>query len=154
MRTAAPVAAGQAHIAICNWRDLRHPEGGGSELYIEAIATRLAAAGNRVTLMSAAVEGAPRDEDRAGVGNRLRDSVQKILVGLGMAAADGVRLVMDVPGRVVRVQDQSFNICRAEMEHARFVVIDPNDGMIVMLAHGIMPFLAIWNTRIGERAPT
>jgi glycosyltransferase involved in cell wall biosynthesis len=74
MRTAAPVAAGQAHIAICNWRDLRHPEGGGSELYIEAIATRLAAAGNRVTLMSAAVEGAPRDEDRAGVHHRRRGS--------------------------------------------------------------------------------
>jgi glycosyltransferase involved in cell wall biosynthesis len=74
MRTAAPVAAGQAHIAICNWRDLRHPEGGGSELYIEAIATRLAAAGNRVTLMSAAVDGAPRDEDRAGVHHRRRGS--------------------------------------------------------------------------------
>jgi glycosyltransferase involved in cell wall biosynthesis len=70
----SPVASGQAHIAICNWRDLRHPEGGGSELYIEAIAKRLAAAGNRVTLLSAAVEGAPRDEIRDGVHYRRRGS--------------------------------------------------------------------------------
>jgi hypothetical protein len=37
---------------------------------------------------------------------------------------------------VVGVQDKSFNICRAEMEHARFVVINPNDSMEVMLVHG------------------
>ncbi len=36
LATATPVASGQAHVAICNWRDLRHPEGGGCELYIEA----------------------------------------------------------------------------------------------------------------------
>jgi glycosyltransferase involved in cell wall biosynthesis len=63
-----------AHVAICNWRDLSHPEGGGSELYIEAIAGRLAAAGNRVTLMSAAVDGAPRDEMIDGVHHRRRGS--------------------------------------------------------------------------------
>jgi glycosyltransferase involved in cell wall biosynthesis len=73
-RAATPVASGQAHVAICNWRDLRHPEGGGSELYIESIATRLAAAGNRVTLMTAAVEGAPRDEVVDGVHYRRRGS--------------------------------------------------------------------------------
>jgi glycosyltransferase involved in cell wall biosynthesis len=73
-RAATSVASGQAHIAICNWRDLRHPEGGGSELYIESIATRLAAAGNRVTLMTAAVEGAPRDEVVGGVHYRRRGS--------------------------------------------------------------------------------
>lgn len=72
--TAAPVSSGHAHVAICNWRDLRHPEGGGSELYIEAIAARLARAGNRVTLMSAAVDGAPRDEMRDGVHYRRRGS--------------------------------------------------------------------------------
>jgi glycosyltransferase involved in cell wall biosynthesis len=71
-QTESLVASGQAHIAICNWRDLRHPEGGGSELYIEAIAKRLAAAGNQVTLMSAAVDGAPQDEIRDGVHYRRR----------------------------------------------------------------------------------
>jgi hypothetical protein len=42
---------------------------------------------------------------------------------------------MDVLGRLIRVQNQSFDVCRAEMEHPRLTVIDPNDGMIVMLAH-------------------
>jgi glycosyltransferase involved in cell wall biosynthesis len=79
-RTAPAVASGHAHVAICNWRDLRHPEGGGSELYIEAIATRLAAAGNRVTLMSAAVDGAPRDEIRHGVHHRRRGSHHTVYV--------------------------------------------------------------------------
>jgi glycosyltransferase involved in cell wall biosynthesis len=68
----APVAAGRADIAICNWRDLRHPEGGGSELYVETVARGLAAAGNRVTLLSAAVEGQPADETRDGIRYRRR----------------------------------------------------------------------------------
>jgi hypothetical protein len=77
-RTATPVASGQAHVAICNWRDLSHPEGGGSELYIEAVASRLAAAGNRVTLMSAAVDGAPPDELVDGVHHSRRGSHQTV----------------------------------------------------------------------------
>jgi glycosyltransferase involved in cell wall biosynthesis len=66
------VTEGRANIAICNWRDLRHPEGGGSELYVERVAKGLAAAGNRVTLLSAAVAGQPRDEVRDGVHYRRR----------------------------------------------------------------------------------
>src|ERR1700704_3044105 len=46
---------------------------------------------------------------------------------------------MDVPGRVIRVQNESFHVRRAEMEHARFMMINPNHCMIVMLAHGINP---------------
>jgi hypothetical protein len=54
---------------------------------------------------------------------------------------------MDVPGRVFGVQNESFDVRRAEMEHARFMVIDPNDGMIVMLAHGTGPLRAIPSRR-------
>jgi glycosyltransferase involved in cell wall biosynthesis len=68
----SPVTAGRARIAICNWRDLRHPEGGGSELYVERMAKGLAAAGNHVTLLSAAVAGQPRDELRDGIHYRRR----------------------------------------------------------------------------------
>src|ERR1700722_12663530 len=50
---------------------------------------------------------------------------------------------MNVPGRMIRVQNEPFDVCRAEMEYARFMVIDPNDGMVVMLAHRIGPFLAV-----------
>ena len=64
--TAPPIGGavrrGQARIAICNWRDLRHPEGGGSELYVEELARSLAKLGNDVTLLCAKVEGAAADE--------------------------------------------------------------------------------------------
>lgn len=54
-------------IAILNWRDTANPEGGGSEVYIEEIARRLAGRGHGVTLVCAAHEGAPRLEVREGV---------------------------------------------------------------------------------------
>lgn len=52
---------------ILNWRDLTHPEGGGSELYVENVARRLAAAGRRVTLFCADHGHAPRDELKDGI---------------------------------------------------------------------------------------
>src|ERR1700730_11846893 len=55
---------------------------------------------------------------------------------------------MNVPGRMIRVQNEPFDVCRAEMEYARFMVIDPNDGMVVMLAHRTGPFSdALWHMR-------
>lgn len=67
-----PVSAGTAAIVVCNWRDLTHPEGGGSELYVEQVARGLAALGNRVTLLCARVPGQPTDEVRDGVTYRRR----------------------------------------------------------------------------------
>jgi glycosyltransferase involved in cell wall biosynthesis len=49
-------------VVFLNWRDLTHPEGGGSEQYLERIATGLAARGHRVTVFCADHGGAPRDE--------------------------------------------------------------------------------------------
>ncbi len=54
-------------VLILNWRDLTNPEGGGSELYVESVAARLAAGGDRVTLFCAAHAQAPRDETKDGV---------------------------------------------------------------------------------------
>lgn len=54
-------------VAFLNWRDLTHPEGGGSEQYLERIATGLAARGHDVTVFCADHGGAPRDEVRDGV---------------------------------------------------------------------------------------
>jgi hypothetical protein len=48
--------------------------------------------------------------------------------------------MVDVLGRMIGVQHESFHIGRAEMEHACLMVIDPNDGMKVMAAHGIGAF--------------
>src|ERR1700686_2160158 len=57
---------------------------------------------------------------------------------------------MDVPGRMIRVQNESFDVCRAEMEHARFMVINPNDGMIVVLVHGIGSF-SFWRSMVAAK---
>jgi hypothetical protein len=70
--------------------------------------------------------------------------VKIVVIRWGVAAADGVCLVMNVRGRMIGVQNQSFDVCWAEVEYARFMVIDPNDGVVVMLTHGRSPFLAIY----------
>lgn len=54
-------------IAVLNWRDTANPEGGGSEVYIEQIARRLANRGHHVTLVCAAFDGAPALEVRDGL---------------------------------------------------------------------------------------
>src|SRR2546423_296044 len=54
-------------ILVCNWKDLRHPQAGGAEVYTHEIARRWVAAGHAVTLFCAAVDGAPPVEDVDGV---------------------------------------------------------------------------------------
>ncbi|MCU1599484.1 MAG: glycosyl transferase family 1 [Frankiales bacterium] len=54
-------------MLLLNWRDLTNPEGGGSELYVESLASRLARRGDRVTLFCADHGSAPRDEVKNGV---------------------------------------------------------------------------------------
>ena len=66
----APISAPKRtaqDVLVLNWRDLTNPEGGGSELYVESVAARLAAAGDRVTLFCAAHRNAPKDEVKDGV---------------------------------------------------------------------------------------
>jgi len=59
-------------LMLC-WRDTGHPQGGGSEAYLQRIGAQLAASGIAVTLRTARYPGAPRREvvdsvriDRAG----------------------------------------------------------------------------------------
>jgi glycosyltransferase involved in cell wall biosynthesis len=54
-------------VVICNWRDLRHPDAGGSEHTVETIARLLAADGHPVTILCAKVAGHPAEEIRDGV---------------------------------------------------------------------------------------
>ncbi len=56
-----------ARVLFLNWRDSRHPEGGGSERYVHQVAEGLAAAGAQVTLFCAAHDRAPADEVVRGV---------------------------------------------------------------------------------------
>lgn len=59
-------------VLLVNWRDTAHPEGGGSELYVERVAEGLAARGYRVTIQCAAHDRAPADERVNGVRFRRR----------------------------------------------------------------------------------
>jgi glycosyltransferase involved in cell wall biosynthesis len=52
---------------ILNWRDTGHPQGGGSEVFVEQVARRLASDGWGVTVFCSAYPGAASDEIRDGV---------------------------------------------------------------------------------------
>ncbi|MET0450483.1 MAG: glycosyltransferase family 4 protein [Mycobacterium sp.] len=75
-------------LLLC-WRDTGHPQGGGSEMYLQRIGAQLASQGVRVTLRTARYPGARRREVRDGVtisrgGGRY--SVY-VLAGLAMVAS-------------------------------------------------------------------
>lgn len=59
-------AAGIRRVHMVAWRDLDHPEAGGSELHAASIAERWAAAGIEVHLTASRAEGAPRRAFRDG----------------------------------------------------------------------------------------
>ena len=79
--------------------------------------------------------GRAGDEDGAGAGDRIGDRLQESLILRGMSAPDRVGFVMDVSRRMIRMQNESFDVRWAELENTGFVVIDPNDGMVVMTVH-------------------
>lgn len=54
-------------ITFLTWRDTAHPDGGGSEVYVEQIAERLVDRGHQVTVFTAKYPGALPRETRAGV---------------------------------------------------------------------------------------
>jgi glycosyltransferase involved in cell wall biosynthesis len=61
-------AGGPSEILILNWRDTGHPEGGGSELFVEELADGLAREGRRVTVVCARYPyAAPRERRPSGV---------------------------------------------------------------------------------------
>jgi glycosyltransferase involved in cell wall biosynthesis len=57
----------QIDVLFVNWRDVSHPEGGGSERYVQRIAEGLAAAGLRITMLCAEHGRAPQEETVNGV---------------------------------------------------------------------------------------
>jgi glycosyltransferase involved in cell wall biosynthesis len=54
-------------VVFLNWRDSGHPEGGGSELYVESVAAGLVARGHSVTLLTARYPGSSTRDLLAGV---------------------------------------------------------------------------------------
>ncbi len=59
-------AAGISRVEMVAWRDLDHPEAGGSELHAARIAERWAAAGMEVTITASRAPGAPAAAWRDG----------------------------------------------------------------------------------------
>lgn len=57
----------RVRIAFLSWRDSGHPEGGGAEHYMEAIATRLVAEGHTVTIFCSRYSGSAARSSTAGV---------------------------------------------------------------------------------------
>ena len=55
------------HLVVLNWRDVWHPEGGGSELYMRQVCERLVTQDIDVTIMTARYPGSAREEIRGGV---------------------------------------------------------------------------------------
>ncbi|WP_405160033.1 glycosyltransferase family 4 protein [Nocardia sp. NBC_01499] len=53
-------------LLLC-WRDTGHPQGGGSERYLEQVGAQLAARGVKVTLRTARYPGAPKREHLDGI---------------------------------------------------------------------------------------
>lgn len=54
-------------VLLLGWRDTGHPQGGGSETYLQRIGSQLAASGVEVTLRTAHYRGAARREVRDGI---------------------------------------------------------------------------------------
>lgn len=75
-------------LLLC-WRDTGHPQGGGSETYLQRIGAQLAADGVDVTLLTARYPGASRREVLDGVHIRRAGGryTVYILAGLAMLAA-------------------------------------------------------------------
>jgi glycosyltransferase involved in cell wall biosynthesis len=69
---AAEVSLPPSRITFLSWRDTSHPDGGGSEVFVEEIGRGLAALGHEVTMLCAAHGSAARDETRDGLRIRRR----------------------------------------------------------------------------------
>jgi glycosyltransferase involved in cell wall biosynthesis len=86
-------------VLLLNWRDTTNPEGGGSERYVEEVATGLAGLGWSVTVLCAAYPGSPREAWRQGVRYLYRGSK------LGVYARGLWQTLRQRPDRVVDVQN-------------------------------------------------
>lgn len=62
-----PKCGDHLRILAYNWRDIAHPNAGGAEVYLHAVAREWVALGHTVTIFSAAVEGASGDDMVDGV---------------------------------------------------------------------------------------
>lgn len=90
-------------ITFLTWRDTGHPDGGGSEIFVERMAEGLVGRGHEVTLFTARYEGSRSDEVRRGVryvrrGGRLSVYPRGLLLLLGRDGRDQDAIVEVING--------------------------------------------------------
>jgi glycosyltransferase involved in cell wall biosynthesis len=87
--TLAGMSAQIRSVLLLCWRDTGHPQGGGSETYLQRIGSQLAASGVDVTLRTARYPGAPRREvlDGVTISRGGGDYTVYVLAGLAMLAS-------------------------------------------------------------------
>jgi glycosyltransferase involved in cell wall biosynthesis len=90
-RSASGAQRGVGSVLLLCWRDTGHPDGGGSETYLQRIGAQLAASGVDVTLRTAAYDRAARDEVVDGVRISRRGGRYSVYVW-AMLALIGARL--------------------------------------------------------------
>ncbi len=71
-------------LLLC-WRDTGHPQGGGSEAYLERIGAHLVQSGVKVTLRTARYPGAPRREVIDGVAVNRAGGPYSVYIWAGLA---------------------------------------------------------------------
>jgi len=57
------------------------------------------------------------NENSTRAGYRLGNPMKKVLILRSMPATDRIRFVMDMQGRIMRMQNQTLNVRPSEMEH-------------------------------------
>jgi hypothetical protein len=72
-----------------------------------------------------------RNKHGSRIGDGTCYALKELVVLRCMAAAYAVGLVVDMAGRIVWVQHEAINLRHVEMKDARFMVIDPDDRVIV-----------------------
>lgn len=118
----AVASAAPLRIAFLSWRDGGHPDGGGSERYVQEIAERLVRNGHRVTIVCASYPGAAADETEHGV-RFLR------LGGRYSVYLHGLRFLLSTDGRA---QDIVVDVINGIPFGARLV---RRRGLLVLVHH-------------------
>lgn len=88
------------NVVLLDYRDTEHPEAGGAEVYMREIFERVAAFGHRVTWISGAYRGAPREERLGNLralrfGNKATANFTSVMAALRLARQEHVDLFVE-----------------------------------------------------------
>lgn len=120
-------------VLLLNWRDSTHPEGGGSERYVENVARKLAEDGRDVTLLCAAHNGHR--------GRELRDGVTYLHLG--------GRLTVYLRG-ILHVLSHRYDVIIDVQNGVPFWTRPFTTGRVIVLVHHV--HREVWPLAVGALA--